>query len=136
MAAVRACGRQKVWRTSTHPVRGRIQSQGVVRCRSVFRMAGAISQRQNPAYALLSAHTRRIEFSFVEKYVVGGNDQGTAGRKSSGGRRLTVSPSSKSEFTPRLGQHADGSVGMEGSSDTGCVILVSATEPTPQSAAA
>ena len=25
--------------------------RGVVRCRSVFRMAGAISQRQNPAYS-------------------------------------------------------------------------------------
>ena len=32
-------GRQKVWRTSTHPVRSRIQSRGVVRCRSVFRAA-------------------------------------------------------------------------------------------------
>jgi hypothetical protein len=27
--------------------------------------------------------------------------------------RLTVSPLSKSEFAPRLGQHAEGAVGME-----------------------
>jgi hypothetical protein len=85
---------------------------------------------QNPAYAPLSAHTRRIEFSFVAKYVVRGNDQGTAGRKSSGGRRLTVSPSSKSEFAPRLGQHAEGAVGMEHSSDAFCVLLIFAIKLT------
>src|SRR5258707_284272 len=79
---------------------------------------------QNPAYSPPSAHTRRIEFSFVAKYVVRGNDQGTAGRKSSGGRRLTVSPSSKSEFAPRLGQHAEGAVGMEHSSAAFCVLLM------------
>jgi hypothetical protein len=45
-----ADGRQKVWRTSTHPVRSRIQSQGVVRCHSVFRMGWVISPRRNPAY--------------------------------------------------------------------------------------
>ena len=43
-------GRQKVWRISTHPVRSRTQSLGVVRCRSVFRMGLAISPTQNPAY--------------------------------------------------------------------------------------
>src|SRR5260370_22125393 len=68
---------------------------------------------QNPAYAPSSAHTRRIEFSFVAKYVVRGNDQGTAGRKRSGGRRLAVSLSSKSEFAPRVGQHAERADGME-----------------------
>src|SRR5260370_21630478 len=79
---------------------------------------------QNPAYAPSSAHTRRIEFSFVAKYVVRGNDQGTAGRKSSGGRRLAVTPSSKSEFAPRLGQHAEGAVRMEHSSGAFCIRLV------------
>jgi hypothetical protein len=43
-------GRQKVWRTSTHPVRSRTQSRGVVRCRSVFRRGGSNSPTQNPAY--------------------------------------------------------------------------------------
>src|SRR3981081_2859 len=81
---------------------------------------------QNPAYAPSSAHTRHIEFSFVAKYVVRGNDQGTAGRKSSGGRRLIVSLSSKSEFAPRLGQHAESAVGMEHSSDPFCIRLASA----------
>ena len=95
-------GRQKILRTSTHLVRSRFQSLSVVRCRSVFRIAGAISPIQNPAYAPSSAHTRRIEFSCGARYVVRGNDQGTAGQKSSGGRRLTVSLSSKSEFARAL----------------------------------
>ena len=47
-----------------------------------------------------------------------------------------MSLSSKSEFAPRLGQHAEGAVGMEHSSDAFCVLLVSAIERTPQSAAA
>jgi len=129
-------GIQKVLRTSTHPVRSRSRSGCVVTGRFVLRMGVVKSLIQNPAYAPSSAHTRRIEFSFVAKYVVRGNDQGTAGRKSSGGRRLTVSPSSKSEFAPRLGQNAEGAVGMEHSSDAFCVLLVSAIERTPPSAAA
>ena len=47
-----------------------------------------------------------------------------------------MSPSSKSEFAPRLGQHEEGAVGMEHSSDAFCVPLVSAIERTLQSAAA
>lgn len=43
-------GRQKVWRTSTHPVRSRTQSRGLVTCRSIFRRGGSISPAQNPAY--------------------------------------------------------------------------------------
>ncbi len=46
----RGVGRQKVWRTSTHPVRSRTQSRGVVRCRSVFRRGGSNSPTRNPAY--------------------------------------------------------------------------------------
>src|SRR5438132_4431113 len=49
-------GRQKILRTSTHLVRSRFQSLSVVRCRSVFRIAGAISPIQNPAYSPPSAH--------------------------------------------------------------------------------
>ncbi len=129
-------GIQEVGRTSTHPVRSRSQSLGVIGCRFVFRTGRVISPIQNPAYAPSSAHTRRIEFSFLEKYVVRGNDHGTAGRKSSGGRRPTVSLSSKNQFAPRLGQHAEGAIGMEHSIDAFCVLLVSAIERTPQSAAA
>jgi hypothetical protein len=39
--------------------------------------------------------------------------------------RLTVSPLSKSEFAPRLGQHAEGAFGMEHSSAAFCVLLIS-----------
>ena len=47
---------QKALRTSTHSVRSRPQSQGVVWCRFVFRVSGTISPIQDPAYAPLSAH--------------------------------------------------------------------------------
>jgi hypothetical protein len=47
-----------------------------------------------------------------------------------------VSLSSKNQFAPRLGQHAEGAIGMEHSIDAFCVLLVSAIERTPQSAAA
>ena len=41
-----------------------------------------------------------------------------------------MSPSSKSEFALRRGQHAEGAVGMEHSSGALCVLLVSAIERT------
>jgi hypothetical protein len=49
-------GKTEVWRTSTHPVRSRIESQGVIRCHSVFRIGESMSPTQNPAYAPSSAH--------------------------------------------------------------------------------
>ena len=35
-----------------------------------------------------------------------------------------MSPSSKSQFAPRRGQHAEGAVGMEHSSAAFCVLLI------------
>jgi hypothetical protein len=48
-------------RTSTHPVRSRTQSQGVVRCRFVFTRGGLNSRIQNPTYSPLSTHLPRWE---------------------------------------------------------------------------
>jgi hypothetical protein len=47
---------QKVLRTSTHAVRSRTRSGGVVRCRFVFRTGRVISLTQNPAYSPPSTH--------------------------------------------------------------------------------
>jgi hypothetical protein len=49
-------GRQKVWRTSTHPVRRRTQSRGVVRCRSVFRRGRVELPDTEPGLWPLSAY--------------------------------------------------------------------------------
>jgi hypothetical protein len=70
-------GRQKVWRTSTHPVRSRIQSQGVVRCHFVFRIGESISPTQNPAYSPPSAHRPHFEFKPSPERPARGNSRGT-----------------------------------------------------------
>jgi hypothetical protein len=47
-------------RTSTHLVRSRIASLGVIRCRPVLEMAKLNWQNPNPAYSPPSAHQDRF----------------------------------------------------------------------------
>jgi len=59
---------QNVLRTSTHPVRSRTQSDGVVRCRFVFKVGGSNSPTQNPAYSPPSAHLIKKGITFLGRY--------------------------------------------------------------------
>jgi hypothetical protein len=56
-----------VWRTSTHPVRSRPQSQAVVGIFAVFRMRGAILPIQNPAYSVNADHLASLICRIPEK---------------------------------------------------------------------
>jgi hypothetical protein len=81
-------GRQKVLRTSTHPVRSRSQSLYVIGCCFVFTTGRSISPIQNPAYSPPSAHllypqsrklrAAKLRLSFTLR-VVSGRPTGTSG---------------------------------------------------------
>jgi hypothetical protein len=98
---------QKVLPTSMHPVRSRTQSEGVIGCRFVFKVGGANSPRQNPAYSPPSTHNPRLNSVRTRTPFLRGTIREQLAEKTALERDLQCSFRLSSEFAQPLGQHAE-----------------------------